>query len=419
MLNTSDCRGGAAVAASRIKEALVRSGVDVKLVVRDKASDDPDVVSIAGTRGKRLVNRFRFLWERFVIWTHNGFSRNKLFAVSIADTGADLSGIPEVRQADVIHLHWINQGMLSLKGLQKLVALGKPVVWTLHDMWPITGICHHAWACDRHRSGCGQCPFLGSGRNRDLSNRVFNRKKRLYSTAPTFVPVSRWLQEKCKESALGRIVPTLVIPNAIDTERFSPGDREAARNRLGIPSGKKVIAMGAARIDDPVKGFGLLKEALLHIPENQRENILLYLFGRIKDPAVLSGDMPVTVLHGGAVGDPETLTDIYRAADVTVSPSHYETFGQTLSEAMACGCPAVSFGNSGQRDIIDHRENGWLAHYPDPQDFARGIEWVLGHPDYVQLAKNAREKIVSSFRIEKVAGQYLDLYRSLLSAAKP
>ena len=414
MLNTSDRQGGAAVAASRLKEALCREGIEVKMIVRDKTSDDPGVVSINNGWFRRQVNRFRFLWERWVIWTHNGFSREKLFQVSVADTGTNVSKMPEVRRADIIHLHWINQGFLSLKDLEKLMALGKPIVWTMHDMWPVTGICHHAWDCTRYRTECGKCPFLGAKYPKDLSRKVFRKKKTLSPGLLAFVPVSRWLGEKCQESAIGKGVPSVVIPNAIDTERFSPDDKSEARKKFGIPADKKMLVLGAARIDDPVKGFPLLKEALESIPESRRKNMVLFLFGRIKDPAILSGGFPVEIRYWGPVGGPDTLAAIYRAADITVSSSHYETFGQTISEAMACGCPAVSFGNSGQQDIIDHLENGWLAQYPDPQDLARGIEWVLDHPDPEELARRAREKIVALFSIEKVTGQYLSLYRSLL-----
>ena len=415
MINTSDQRGGAAVAASRLKEALTRKGIGVKLIVRDKISGDPDVISVDTGWFRRKLNRFRFLWERGVIFLHNGFSRGKLFAVSIADTGADLSRRPEVREADVIHLHWVNQGLLSLRGLKKLLALGKPVVWTLHDMWPVTGICHHAWGCGRYETRCGVCPFLDSTRQKDLSTRVFRRKQKIYDCFPglTLVPVSRWLDGKCRASVLTAGLRTQVIPNTIDAERFSPGDKIAAREKSGISAGKKVIAMGAARIDDPVKGFSLLKEALAKLSPETKEQTTLLLFGGLKDETVLE-DVPVPVVWLGTVDDPARLPEIYRAADVAVSSSHYETFGQTISEAMACGCPAVGFDNSGPCDIIDHHQNGWLARYPDAQDLARGIEWVLNHSDPATLAENARQKILDRFTIDRVAEQYIELYNSLL-----
>ena len=414
MLNTSDRQGGAAVAASRLREALIRSGVDVTLIVREKTSDDPGVISVNDSWFRRKLDLFRFLWERLVIFTRNGFSRKKLFQVSIADTGTDFSKIPEVRNADIIHLHWINQGLLSLEGLRKLAALGKPIVWTLHDMWPLTGICHHAWTCERYQTECGRCPFLDSQKDEDLSTRIFREKKKLYSDQFTLIPVSRWLMEKCSDSALTRSLPAMVIPNTIDTGFFTPGDKTEARRQLGLPADKKIVVMGAARIDDPIKGFALLREALEQLDAKHQDGLLLVLFGNMKDEDGLLFDLPVDFNWQNRISDPDRLRALYRSADVVISSSHYETFGQTLSEAMACGCPAVSFGNSGQQDIIDHLQNGYLAHYPDAGDLASGLRWILDSPIPEELSQAAREKILRSFTINQVSSQYLNLYQSLL-----
>jgi len=414
MLNTSDRQGGAAIAASRLREALIQNGVDVTMIVREKTSDDPGILSVNDSWLRRKLNLFRFGWERLVIFTRNGFSRKKLFQVSIADTGIDFSKIPEVRNADIIHLHWINQGLLSLEGLRKLFALGKPIVWTLHDMWPLTGICHHAWTCERYQTECGRCPFLGSTKAEDLSTRIFREKKKIYNDNLTLVPVSRWLQEKCSASALTHGLTATVIPNTIDTKFFTPGNKAESRRKLGLPVDKKIVVMGAARIDDPIKGFALLKEALEQLDPKRQDDLLLVLFGTIKDEDGILFDLPVDFNWQNRISDPDQLKALYRSADVVVSSSHYETFGQTLSEAMACGCPAVSFGNSGQQDIIDHLQNGYLARYPDATDLAAGIQWILDSPAPEELSRAAREKTLRSFTIAQVGQQYLSLYQSLL-----
>ena len=160
ILNTSEHTGGAAVAANRLLKALRKQGVEATMLVRDKSSQDPNVHSINRTWFQQKVNLLRFLWERLVIFLCNRFSRSTLFQVSIANTGTDLSQHPLVQAADVIHLHWINQGFLSLHDLQKLVALDKPIVWTMHDMWPCTGICHHARDCEQFQQQCEGCFYL-------------------------------------------------------------------------------------------------------------------------------------------------------------------------------------------------------------------------------------------------------------------
>ena len=137
LINTSERIGGAAVAASRLMESLKNNGIKAKLLVRDKQTDQITVVSLS--RNWRMV--WKFVWERIVIWKANHFKRDNIFAVDIANTGTDITSLPEFQQADVIHLHWINQGMLSLRNIENILASGKPVVWTMHDMWPCTGIC--------------------------------------------------------------------------------------------------------------------------------------------------------------------------------------------------------------------------------------------------------------------------------------
>ena len=149
ILNTSERTGGAAVAAGRLEKALLRAGISVSKIVRKDTK----------------LNRLRFYWERLIIFLCNGLSRKKLFMVSIANTGEDISSNPLVKEADIIHLHWINQGFLSLNNIKKIVELNKPIVWTMHDMWPCTGICHHAWDCNNFMDECAKCPFLNSSKS--------------------------------------------------------------------------------------------------------------------------------------------------------------------------------------------------------------------------------------------------------------
>ena len=173
IVNTSELTGGAAVAANRLMKALGNSGVKVKMMVRQKQTDNPDVVAV----GSKFGNFLRFCYERLVIFLNNRLSRRNLFAVSIANTGIDITKTREFREADVIHLHWINQGMLSLRNIRQILDSGKPVVWTMHDMWPATAICHYAHACKKYENKCENCPtILQNGLKIDLSDKIWKRK---------------------------------------------------------------------------------------------------------------------------------------------------------------------------------------------------------------------------------------------------
>ena len=410
-LSTSDSFGGAAIAATRLMRALRKEGEDVKMMVRDRELKDPDIISIDGSPLSKRINQLRFVWERLVIYIQNGLDRSNLFKVSIANTGIDLSRRSIIQKSDIIHLHWINQGFLSLESIKKLQKTGKPIVWTMHDMWPFTGICHHAWECERYSHECGKCPLLNSLKRFDLSFLTLRKKSAINSNI-RMVSVSSWLRGKALMSSIAQSKDIKVIPNVIDLEVFHPSDKLAARRKYSLPIEKKIILMGAVRIDDPVKGFFFLKEALnnLHM---ECGDILLVLLGEVKDSKIL-GDVSFPIIQLGFRSDLFEVAQLYSAVDVNVVPSFYETFGQTIIEAMACGCPSVSFNNSGQVDVIDHKKNGYLAAYKDAADLATGIDWVLNKADREKLSFNARKKVEENYSEAVVAKQYIDLYRSLL-----
>jgi len=123
IINTSERIGGAAIAASRLMESLKNNGIKAKMLVRDKQTDQISVVRLKSN----WLQVWKFMWERIVIWSANRFRRYHLFDVDIANTGTDITSLPEFRQADVIHLHWINQGMLSLNDIRKILTSGKPM----------------------------------------------------------------------------------------------------------------------------------------------------------------------------------------------------------------------------------------------------------------------------------------------------
>lgn len=416
ILNTSELTGGAAVAANRLMKALHREGVEVSMLVRNRNSQDKRVVSLNDGRFNRAINFIRFLFERVVIFLCNHLKRKPLFQVSIANTGIDVCKHPLVRNADVIHLHWINQGLLSLEDIKRLLALGKPVVWTMHDMWPSTAICHYAFGCEKFKDECGACPFLSSTRHKDLSNVIFNRKRFLSDSAINIVTVSSWLKRQAEASALTRSLTIDVIPNVIDTSIFKPYSKDKARAELSLPKNKRIILMGAARINDPVKGFEYLVDALRILKQSHAsDDYMLLLFGGIKGDSSFLSSIPIEYVWKGSLSDPAEIAKLYAAADVTVVSSLYETFGQTIIEGMACGCPAVTFNNSGQTDIIDHLHNGYLAKYRDAEDLASGIEWVLDNSESLRLSESCVEKVRSCYSEEVVAKQYISLYKSVIN----
>lgn len=410
LINTSERTGGAAVAANRLMNALCKSGMVVNMLVRDKSSDDNRVVSVNSSAKKRLANRLRFYFERLLIFLANRYDRKYLFRVSTASTGTDISRHPLVQEADIIHLHWVNQGFLSLSDLQKLFRLGKPVVWTMHDMWPFTGICHYARGCKAYQWKCGACFYLHDTRPKDGSTRIFRKKMELYCPAPlTFVGCSRWITDCALQSVLLKGKEVLPIPNPLDTSLFRPRPVAECRRAFHLPEDKHLILFGALNVTDERKGVNYLVRALEILSD---KNIELVVFGQARRE--IKDLVPVTVHAQGYLTDENRIAMLYGAVDLFVTSSLDDNLPNTIMEAMACGTPCVGFETGGIPEMIDHLKNGYVAQSRDVADLAQGIRWVLDYPDKEALSSACLKKVKANYAEEVVAGKYIALYRRLL-----
>lgn len=412
IVNTSERTGGAAIAAGRLCEALGNNGVKATMLVGSK---DSDLITVAEVHNPKKL-KLNFLRERFTIWRANGFHKHRLFDVDAGNAGLDITNLKEFREADIIHLHWINQGFLSLKGISKILQSGKPVVWTLHDMWPFTGICHYSGDCDRFKDGCGKCPILyGGGSGNDLSHRVFERKKRLYNNARiTFVACSDWLAGIARSSALLEGLRVESIPNAINTNLYKSYDVIKAREELALPLGKKLLLFAAFRVTNKIKGIDYLCEAINILAKKYPDiaaGMAVVAVG--KDSEELKSMLPVKVYSYGYVNNEKRMIDLYNACDLFLIPTMQDNLPNTIMESMACGVPCVAFNVGGIPQMIDHKVNGYVAAYKDSADFADGIFWSLNPSVHKQLKEAARSKVTSSFSESAVARKYSELYNRL------
>ena len=412
IVNTSERTGGAAIAANRLMHALNRNGVEAQMLVRDRKTDALEVVSIP--QSWRL--KANFLWERGVIWLNNGLSKQGIFQVDIANAGTDITTLPAFQQADVIHLHWVNQGFLSLKNLERICASGKPVVMTLHDQWYFTGICHYSSDCDKYRTQCEKCPML-KGPGIDLARRVYNRKRAIYEGRNiTFVGCSRWMADLARKSSLTRGHTVTNVPNAIDTDVFKPMDKLEARRRHNLPMDKKLLLFGAQRITDKRKGFDFLVEACEHISMHHPT-----LPGQL-EVVVLGGDapsvkelLPLPVHIVNYLSNEDDIAQLYNAVDLFVTPSLQDNLPNTIVEAMSCGTPCVGFDVGGIPEMINHKQDGYVADYCDSLDFAQGIAWCLDPDRQPALSAAARADALATYSQSVAATRYLSIYQSALT----
>ena len=416
IVNTSHDAGGAAVAARRLQEALELNGAETQMLVRD-----------SGFRG-----RWHFLWERFVLWVRLGFRREHLFDIDAGISGTDITRRREFREADVIHLHWVNQGMLSLRGLRKIVRSGKAVVWTMHDAWPSTAICHLTLGCRQFTSQCRQCKYLASpapskgtaspnpskgGEKSAWLTRVWRRKQRLLRDSDiTFVACSRWLEGEAKASALLRGHRIVSIPNPIDTRIFCPGDRQAARREEDLPQERLLVLFVCQRLTNAYKGMDYLIDACRRLaadhPETKDE-LSVVLLGSHADE--VASQLPFPAIAPGYVSDEQRMARLYRAADVFVLPSLSENLPNTIMEAMACGVPCLGFRVGGIPEEIDHKRTGYVARYRDAADLACGLHWLLYEADRERMARDCVRKVEQCYSQAAVAVKYTEIYQQALA----
>lgn len=406
LINTSDVRGGAARAAYRLHQGLEQVGIDSSMLVQDKRSTDISVIGpkLVGWKGVGINYIFRFMVDKSplmlypkrqtIVWSPQWFPNRIHRKIDRLNP-------------DIVHFHWICDGFIPIKEVAKIK---QPLVWTFHDMWAFTGGCHYNDTCEKYMYECSKCPQLGSNKEKDLSNWVWNQKNKSWANLDlTVVTPSRWLANCARSSSLFEDQRIEVIPNGLDLQKFKPIDKLKAKEDLNLPVDKNLILFGAMKsTKDKRKGFQYLKSAINVLSEDfDFEAIVFGNSGK-------DDQLNIPINYMGNFPD-NMLTKLYSAADVFVAPSVQDNLPNTVMEALACGTPSVAFDIGGISDMITHKENGYLAKPFDTDDLARGIEWVVEHDQRKKvLSDNSRKHVENNFELKYIAKKYADLYSQIL-----
>jgi glycosyltransferase involved in cell wall biosynthesis len=409
IVSYSDINGGAARAAYRLHQSLLRQGVDSKMLVQDKGGDDCTVIG-PDSNFLKLLAKIRPVVDSIPV----NFYKNRtqtLFSPSWLGFNNMAKKINDLKP-DIVHLHWICGGMIKLEELSKIRA---PLVWSLHDMWPFTGGPHYDEDCGSYKKECGMCKILGSNKINDLSKKVFIRKKTTYKKIANLyiVGLSSWINNCSKASTLLKNRKHINLPNPIDVNIFKPLEKIIARSMYNLPINKKLILFGAmSSTTDLRKGFRELVKSLEDLDE---QNVELVVFGSSRPKG--KGQFPVKlkVNYIGQLYDDVSLTALYNTADVMIAPSLQENLSNSIMESLSCGVPVVAFDIGGNKDMVTHMKNGYLATPFDTQDLKNGINFILNHENYDRISNSARDKVVRNFDSNIVSTKYIELYKSILN----
>jgi glycosyltransferase involved in cell wall biosynthesis len=409
MVNTSDQIGGAARAVFRLHQGVRGLGVESHMFVQEVTCDDHTII---GPQGKMALG-FSYLRPTLDMLPLY-ISRNMSSSFSTAWVPSTITRKLSSKKYDIVHLHWINKGFLPVESLRDLE---KPFLWTLHDMWPFTGGCHHDFGCEGYINRCGVCPQLKSKCESDLSRIIWNRKSHHWRNVKFIVvSPSQWLANCARKSSLFSQRRIEVIANGINLERFCPVDRSIARQLMGLPQHKVLLLFSAIRgPKNPFKGYKHLEEICANLEilgwKDQIELIIMGSSRPLNEPRY-----PFPVHYLGQLSDDITISLVYGAVDLFLAPSIQDNLPNTIIESLACGTPAVAFKVGGIPNQIDHKLNGYLAQPFDLIDFSEGIDWVLKDRERLnQLSINARKKAEKAYDIKVQAQLYLDLYNEILS----
>ena len=423
-LNASSS-GGAFVAAQRLNDALNGlDGVHSEHWVFDGGEGDFHLWADSWIKkkwafGLHALEKLDFL--RFEA------SKTIRFAFSHGKTGVNISNWQVVKDADVIHLHWINKGFVSLNGLEKLLGLGKKVVWTCHDMWPFTGGCYHPRGCENFHRNCGDCQYLKHSKADDLSSQVFAAKKWIFSASAQqlqFVTPSVWLKNQADQSGVvndllkGRSnssIPEIqVIPNPIDTDYFKPFEsKEEGRDTGEI--NPFVLMFAAANLGNPAKGFAEFRMVCNGLVDIGYKNIKALVVGENRLP---NGELGLNcaVEELGFISDAKQMREAYWKADVYITTSHEENLPTTIMESLSCGLPVAAFSVGGIPEMITSSgdgQTGWLAEKLHVEPLIEGIASYIqmGSDERKNLKLASRKSALAKYSSVSIAQHYLDLYQ--------
>ena len=392
-------RYGASKGANILHKALLELNIQSR-ILNDSPNDkrkgeenfDKDIIFINDNFLKKLINIIFLYLEKIIKLM---YLNRPAETFTLGFFGFDITNTKEYKEADIIHLHWLNQGFISLSSLSKI---NKPVIWTMRDMWAFTGGNHYSMGFENYESSY-------------LSKLMQNFKKKNYNKNFQFVAVSNWLKNKAEKSFVLNKHDIKKIDNNIDLKDFSLIDNNTAKQDLGISTKKQIILYGAQNPQSKRKGWDIFIESLKKLDKTK---YFLLIFGNFWSENTLDNiDIEYKTL--GYINDKKTLNNVYCAADFFVASSIEDAWPKTFAEAMYCRTPVICFNNTSISEVVQHKINGYVVENFDPIQLKDGINWVSEEIIKNNSMNNNARKRILNFDAKVIAKKYIDLYKSVLN----
>lgn len=407
VIGTTDCQGGAAKVGWDLGQELISRDYNVRYLVGYKKSSKDFVSELK----KPSVLKYLDDHTHYNVTATVRHGRSYLLANNI-DFGAssEILNHPWFINADLVHCHNLHGNFFRLDTLIK-ISQAKPVVWTLHDMWSVTGKCAYTANPQKWSDGYHPCGNLMSYPPMlwDNTNYLWHRKQNIYQqlSNTTIVTPSRWL-EKIVANSMLKHLPHSTIYNGINTSLFKPQSSDI-RTQLGIPANAKLILFIAqGGLSDPRKGYKYIEQIRKYYLYDS--NIFFLALG---DGKVISRHENIISLP--FVSDPKVISSYYAAADLLLFPSLAENCPLVVLEALSTGLPVVAFNVGGVSELVVHKQNGYVAKYDSSEDLLMGVKWVLNlnTVSLTQLRSRNRKYVQAHYSLSIMTDQYLKLYSSL------
>lgn len=403
---TTDLEGGAGVAAKRINESLRETMIESTLFYKNSETIQPPYsIQVSSNSSLDRIRSVVLGRNEHRAWSSDGF------VTRLKGQGYLFDPKYLLNQYHVINLHWISR-WFDLRKFFDGINSSTPIIWSLHDLNPATGGCHHPRDCSKYTSDCSECPQVKSIFSQRIVQSDFEQKKKIYSGLNLhIVGNSRWTTEQAKKSQLLSVARSFqTIHLGVNCNEFTPIEKGICKRSLQVNKYDMVVGFGCADLSDQNKGLDRVICALNQICK--KKSICLLLFGEGHVPV---SDYQFDIQHLGKLSSNPVKSLVYSACDVFVLASLFESFGQTALEASACGTPVLAYKTSGVIDIIDHLITGILEpKVGDVDKVASHLLWFMEHKkERLIMGGRARARVLEKFSHLEMAKNYKELYTNL------